>query len=125
MQNAISRPKSGEGYLLWLIKIMSGVLILAILIIHFLVNHLFAPDGLLSHAEVVAYFRNYPFVPFMEGFFLLFVVAHSLIGTRSIILDLHPKPSVLRVVEIILVIIGIVASVYGIWLLFAVINFGL
>ncbi|MEW6650453.1 MAG: hypothetical protein AB1453_09710, partial [Chloroflexota bacterium] len=67
MQNTVTRPKPGESYLLWLIKIFSGVLILAILIIHFLVNHLFAPDGLLSHREVVEYLRNYPIVPFMEG----------------------------------------------------------
>ncbi len=125
MQNAISQPKAGESYLLWLIKILSGVLILAILIIHFLVNHLFAPNGLLSHSEVVDYYRNFLIVPIMEGFFLLFVVAHSLIGTRSIILDLHPKPAVLRVVDVLLVGIGIFASVYGIWLLFAVLNFGL
>jgi len=124
MQNAISRPKAGEGYLLWFIKIVSGLLILIILLIHFLVNHYLAPQGLLSHAEVVAYYRNYPIVPIMEGCFLVFVVVHSLIGTRSIILDLNPKQGIMRVIDALLVIIGAGAIVYGIWLLFAVLNWG-
>lgn len=125
MQNTLSQPKPGESYLLWLIKIVSGVLILAVLIIHFLVNHLFAPNGLLSHAEVVAYYRNYPIVPIMEGFFLVFVVAHSLIGSRSIILDLRPSPALLKVLDYLFIAVGLFATAYGIWLLFAVINFGL
>lgn len=124
MQNAISRPKAGEGYLLWFIKIVSGLLILIILLIHFLVNHYLAPQGLLSHAEVVAYYRNYPIVPIMEGCFLVFVVVHSLIGTRSIILDLNLKQGIMRVIDALLVIIGAGAIVYGIWLLFAVLNWG-
>jgi succinate dehydrogenase hydrophobic anchor subunit len=122
MQNTISRPKAGEGYLLWFIKIVSGLLILLILLIHFLVNHYLAPQGLLTHSEVVAYYRNYPIVPIMEGFFLVFVVVHSLIGTRSIILDLNLKRGVMRVIDALLVVVGVVAISYGIWLLFAVLN---
>ncbi|MEW6178730.1 MAG: hypothetical protein AB1522_02270 [Chloroflexota bacterium] len=125
MQNTLSQPKAGESYLLWLVKIVSGVLIFAVLIIHFLVNHLLAPNGLLSHAEVVEYYRNYPIVPVMEGFFLLFVIAHSLIGTRSIILDLRPSAGLLKVLDILFIALGLFATGYGIWLLFAVINFGL
>ena len=124
MQNTISQPKAGESYLLWFIKIVSGLLIVVILFIHFLVNHYLAPEGLLSHAEVVAYYRNYPIVPIMEGFFLVFVVSHSLIGTRSILLDLNPKKAVMRIIDALLVLIGLVATGYGIWLLFAVINWG-
>ncbi|WP_322509512.1 hypothetical protein [Anaerolinea sp.] len=125
MQNTLSQPKPGENYLIWSIKIVSGVLIIAILVIHLLVNHLLAPNGLLSHAEVVAYYRNYPIVPIMEGFFLVFVVVHSLIGLRSIILDLHPKPAFLKVLDFLFVCIGVFATVYGIWLLFAILKFGL
>lgn len=125
MQNTLAQPKAGESYLLWLIKIISGVLIFALLIIHFLVNHLLAPNGLLSHAEVVEYYRNYPIVPVMEGFFLMFVIAHSLIGTRSIILDLRPSTGILKVLDIFFIALGLFATGYGIWLLFAVVNYGL
>ncbi|MCX8024310.1 MAG: hypothetical protein N3A60_03815, partial [Thermanaerothrix sp.] len=58
------------------------------------------------------------------GFFLVFVVSHSLIGTRSILLDLNPKKAVMRVIDALLVTVGLVATGYGIWLLFAVINWG-
>ncbi|WP_322509973.1 hypothetical protein [Anaerolinea sp.] len=125
MTNApLSAPKPGEGALLWAVKIFSGVLILLILILHFLVNHYWAPNGLLSHAEVVAYYQNYPIVPIMEGFFLIFVVAHSLLGVRSILLDLRPSPRVLRGVDGVLILIGVTASVYGIWLLIRVTGWG-
>lgn len=125
MQNApLSAPKPGEGALLWTLKIFSGVLILFILILHFLVNHYWAPNGLLSHAEVVAYYQNYPIVPFMEGFFLIFVVVHSLLGVRSIALDLRPAPRVLRGLDVLLLAIGLIASGYGIWLLIRVTGWG-
>lgn len=124
MLDAKSAPKPGESSWLWLIKVFSGLLIIVILIIHFLVNHLFASEGLLDHAAVVAYYRNYPIVPIMEGFFLIFVVSHSLIGTRSIILDTNPSRPVMRVIDWILVLIGVVSITYGIWLLFAIMGQG-
>ncbi|GAB4578314.1 MAG: hypothetical protein Fur0022_10490 [Anaerolineales bacterium] len=114
-------PNPTENVWLWLLKIVSGVLIIVILIIHLIVNHFTAPNGLLSHAEVVAYYQN-PLIPIMEGFFLVFVVVHSLLGLRSILLDLRPARSVLRVIDGLLMILGISAIGYGIYLLFAVIG---
>lgn len=115
-----SALKPGENTWLWLLKMLSGLLIFVILIIHLLVNHFLAPGGLLDHAGVLAYFTDYPIVPIMEGFFLIFVIAHSLLGTRSIILDLKPSQGVMRLVDAGLLLLGVVSSVYGIWLLFAI-----
>jgi succinate dehydrogenase / fumarate reductase membrane anchor subunit len=120
MQRTQTAPKPGESTWLWLFKILSGLLIIVILIIHFFVNHFFAPDGLLSFEEVLAYYRNYPIVPIMEGFFLVFVVSHSLVGVRSIFLDLNPKKTVMQVFDVILIAVGVVSIVYGIWLLGAI-----
>lgn len=106
---------------LWLLKIISGVLIVVILIIHLIVNHFFAPNGLLSHAEVVAYYQN-PLIPIMEGFFLIFVVIHSLVGLRSIFLDLNPSPSLLRVTDGLLTLFGAGAILYGLWLLLSIVR---
>lgn len=125
MQNTLAQPKPAENYLPWLIKIVSGVLIFAVLIIHFAVHHLLGANGLLSHAEIVSYYHSTLFVPMMQGFFLVFAVVHSLLGSRSIILDLRPSPRVLKVLDFFLIIIGLVAITYGIWLLFAVFEFGL
>lgn len=116
------KPKPGEGAGLWLLKIVSGGLILVILVIHFLVNHLLPAQGLLSHQEVVEYYRLW-FIPVMEAFFLVFVVSHSLIGTRSILLDLNPSKTVLRGIDIVLWIIGIGSTAYGLWLIWAILQF--
>jgi succinate dehydrogenase/fumarate reductase cytochrome b subunit len=120
MMNTRSTPKPGETTWLWMLKIFSGLLILVILIIHFLVNHFLAPEGLLSFEEIIAYYQNFPIVPIMEGFFVVFVVSHSLLGVRSIVLDLNPSKRTSQIVDVILVGIGVVSVVYGIWLLTAI-----
>lgn len=123
MLNTTSTPKPGESTWLWLVKIFTGPLIIVILTVHFLVNH--SIQGLLSHSDVIEYYRNFLIVPIMEGLFLIVVVSHSLIGTRSIILDLNPKPGVLRLLDGFLIVLGTGAVVYGIWLIFKIMSFGI
>lgn len=110
-----SRPKLREGTALWLLKIAGGVLIIVILGIHFVVNHLAAPGGLLTYQDVINYYRI-PLVPVMEIVFLVLVVSHSLIGLRSILLDLNPSDGLLKVIDWLLILVGAGASVYGAWL---------
>jgi succinate dehydrogenase / fumarate reductase, membrane anchor subunit len=118
--NMTTTPKPVENAWLWLLKVASGVLILVILIIHLIVNHFTAPNGLLSYAEVVAYYQN-PIIPIMEGIFLVFVVVHSLVGLRSILLDLKPSRILLSIIDSVLTLFGASAIIYGIWLLLAVV----
>ncbi|NLG99146.1 MAG: hypothetical protein GX491_17450 [Chloroflexi bacterium] len=110
-----SVPKPRESTWLWLFKIISGLLIVVFLGIHFVVNHLLAPQGLLTYEEVILYFKN-PIVPVMEVLFLVFVIAHSLTGLRSIFLDLNPSDKLLRAVDIVFIVAGVGFAVYGIWL---------
>lgn len=110
-----SVPKTREGTWLWLFKIISGLLIVVLLGVHFLVNHLLAPQGLLSYEEVIRYFDN-PIVPVMEVGFLVFVIAHSLTGLRSILLDLNPSDKLLRAADVVFILAGVGFTVYGIWL---------
>ena len=121
--NIQSSPKPSENVWLWLLKIFSGALVLVLLIIHFLVNHFLAPEGLLSHAEVVQYYQN-PIIPIMEGLFLLFVLTHSLTGMRGIIMDLNPKQSAMKWVDILFVALGLFAFLYGVYVLAAVVGYG-
>lgn len=116
-----SAPKTGENVWLWLLKILTGLGIFIVLAVHLLVNHLTAPGGLLTHAEVVAYYTN-PWIILTEAVFLLFVVSHSLIGLRSIVLDLKPSRAVLRLVDVAFVIVGVTSTAYGLWLLQAVVR---
>lgn len=114
-----STHKDQEKALLWFIKVLAGGLILIFLVIHFIVNHLVAPGGLLTFADVVKYYQN-PGVLIMEGLFLTFVLVHALLGLRSIILDLHPSDGFMKIVNIGLVMLGTATLIYGIWLLLAV-----
>ncbi len=110
-----SAPKPGEGTLLWLIKIFTGVLIIVLLLVHFLVNHFVAEGALLTYQDVVAYYAN-PLIVAMEITFLITVVSHGLVGLRSVILDLNPARGTMRVVDGLFWIVGIVSIAYGIWL---------
>jgi succinate dehydrogenase hydrophobic anchor subunit len=110
-----SSPKAHEGAWLWLLKIAAGVLIIVVLGIHFVVNHVAAPGGLLSYWDVVRYFQN-PWIVAMEVSFLVFVVTHSLLGLRSILLDLNPPVKVLTLANYLFIFLGASAIVYGIWL---------
>ncbi len=116
-------PKNRENFWLWLTKILAGILIVILLGVHFVVNHLVAPGGLLSYADVLAYYQVH-FIPIMEVLFLIVVFVHAFIGVRSIILDLNPSKHALTVVDISLVSIGTIAIIYGTWLVIVVVQAG-
>lgn len=111
--------KPVENSWLWMLKIIAGLIIILLLGLHFLVNHLFAPNGLLSYVEVVAYYKN-PIIPVIEIIFLITVIVHSFIGIRSILLDLHPSRKLLQWMNWILGIVGAAAIVYGSWLVIVI-----
>ena len=112
---SVSTPRSGEGTWLWLFKIVTGILLVVLLFIHLMVNHFLNQHGLMNYADIVAYYQN-PIIPIMEVCLLAAVVFHSLTGLRGIILDLKPALGLLKVIDGVLVTIGVVAVVYGIWL---------
>ncbi len=118
-----SVPKPREGTWLWLYKIIAGGVILILLGVHFVVNHLVAPQGLLTYQDVLRYYTH-PIVPIMEIAFLIFVISHALIGLRSIILDLNPSGKLLRAIDIVFIAAGVIFSVYGIWLVIVIVQRG-
>lgn len=123
MEKSLYGPKSGEGTWLWFIKAATGVLVIVILGVHFVVNHLVAPTGLLSYADVIKYYQN-PIIPIMEILFVIFVVSHALIGLRGILLDLKPTRAVLTGINWLFTAVGLAAIVYGIWLILAIASKG-
>jgi succinate dehydrogenase hydrophobic anchor subunit len=110
-----SQPKRNEGVWLWLAKIIAGLMVIVVLGIHFVINHAVAPGGLLTYQDVIQYYKT-PIVPVMEIFFLIVVIVHSLLGLRSIILDLNPIQAIRRTVDAGLVLLGAGGIVYGAWL---------
>jgi succinate dehydrogenase hydrophobic anchor subunit len=119
----ISAPKSGENTWLWLVKIVTGPLLVILILIHFIVNHFAAETGLLTYKDVIAYYQN-PLIPAMEILFLTTVVTHSLIGLRGIVLDLKPSRGALKIIDWLFVIFGVVAVSYGAWLALTIASTG-
>jgi succinate dehydrogenase / fumarate reductase membrane anchor subunit len=119
MDRAISQPKPGETTWQWLLKLVTGVLVVLILGTHLIVQHLVNPDGLLTFQQVVQWVSN-PWVALMEGTFVILAVFHALLGVRSVLLDLRPSQGAIRVIDITFSIVGIAAIIYGIWLLRAI-----
>jgi len=119
----VSAPRAGENMWLWMVKMVTGPILVILLLIHFVVNHFIAETGLLTYADVVAYYRN-PIVPVMEILFLVTVVTHSLIGLRGILLDLNPARRLLKVMDWGLVIAGLAAISYGVWLALVIVSKG-
>lgn len=116
-----SIPKAREGVWLWLYKIIAGFFIVALLGLHFIVNHLVAPNGLLSYQDVVIYYKN-PIIPIIEVGFLITVISHALVGLRSILLDLHPSDRLLKTIDGILWLVGTGFILYGIWLIVVIVQ---
>lgn len=100
---------------LWFIKVLAGLLIIFFMTLHMIVNHMVAPEGLLSYRDVLLYYQN-PIIPIIEILFLITVITHCLLGLRSIILDLNPAAGLMRKVDIGFFLLGIVSSIYGILL---------
>jgi len=121
MIDHISSPKHNEGIWLWLYKILAGLLVIVVLGIHFVINHAVAPSGLLNYEDVIRYYKV-PVIPIMEGFFLVIVVTHSLLGVRGIVLDMNPSQKVRRAADWIFTMFGATAIAYGIWLLVVLAN---
>jgi succinate dehydrogenase / fumarate reductase membrane anchor subunit len=113
----LAQPRSHEQTWLWLAKVITGVLVFALLMLHLVVNHLVAEGGLLTYADVLAYYSN-PAIPLIEGAFLILVVTHALLGVRGIVLDLSPAPAIVRGVDVVLCGGGVLAISYGLWLLY-------
>lgn len=113
----ISGPRPGETSWIWLVKIVTGPLLILVLILHMIVNHFVGslPTGLMTYEDIVHYYQN-PIIPAIEILFLVTVVTHSLIGLRGIILDMNPSRTVLKAVTWFLSLLGVFAVVYGIWL---------
>ena len=107
--------RNSETGWIWAAKQVSGVFVFLLIIVHLIANHLVVENGLMSYQDVVTYLSN-PWIALMESIFLIIVVGHSLLGVRSVILDFNPADRVWKYLDPVFVLIGIMASIYGIWL---------
>ncbi len=115
-----STPKQGETTILWLVKIVTGPILLIVATIHLIVNHYIGSlGGLQTYSDVVKYYKAW-YIPVMEGIFLVTVLAHSLIGLRGVILDLRPNAAMLKFINWAFAALGVGFSAYGLWLIIVI-----
>lgn len=121
----VSGPRPGENTWTWLLKIITGPLLLIVLGLHFTVNHYLGSmsSGLMTYEDIIQYFQN-PLIVGIEILFLVTVVTHSLLGFHGILLDMHPPRNLLVISTWLHIIIGIVAVGYGIWLALTIASLG-
>jgi succinate dehydrogenase cytochrome b556 subunit len=113
---SVNKSKTGWG---WLGQAISGIMLVALLGLHWVAQHYLAASGLRTYSEVVAYLEN-PLVFLLELAFLVVVTYHALMGVRAILLDLGPGKRLTRLLDIGLILVGIATILYGIDLLRAI-----
>ncbi|OLS24006.1 MAG: hypothetical protein HeimC3_22310 [Candidatus Heimdallarchaeota archaeon LC_3] len=119
---------SSTGAMHWFLQRITGVLLILLVGIHMLVVH-FIPMGF-AFAEqfgVASYQATYERLAggwFFAIDWTLLVVAlyHGLNGVRTVILDFSFGPKLNFLVSIILALVGIVAIIYGSWILMVVLD---
>jgi len=119
MQGAIYPQKSAS--LAWLIQAVSGMLLIVLLGLHMIANHFVVPGGLQTYQDVVRYLSN-PLILVLEVLFLIVVTSHALLGVRAVVLDTGLSQQSERTLNTVLVGLGILIVLYGLWLTFIIIR---
>jgi succinate dehydrogenase / fumarate reductase membrane anchor subunit len=119
MQNATANQrKNGAAGGLWLLQVISGALLIAVLGLHMFVHHFVVEDGLRDYQDVLAYVAS-PLVVGVELVFLIVVTLHAMLGLRAILFDLGLSAKAEKSVNVVLTVIGVGAAGYGIYLALA------
>ena len=110
-----------SGRLIWIFQVLSGILLIVIVGLHWFFQHSIVGNGGPAYANVVAYLRCPVFFG-LETAFLLVVIIHALLGVRAILLDRGLSARVLRWVNWGLFIAGTAALWYGLSLTLALVQ---
>lgn len=104
------------GMWLWLLQRASAVILLVALITHLVATHLFN-IGELSYDNIAQRLTSGFFIT-MDILLLAAAIFHALNGTRSVLLDYwFAAVKTRRLLDGVLLVIGVVAFVYGLWAL--------
>jgi succinate dehydrogenase hydrophobic anchor subunit len=100
----------------WFLQAGLGILLVVLLAVHLIVNHWVAPHGLLTYADVVRYY-DHPGIACMEASFLIVVTVHCLLGIHAMVLDLNLSSRIAYVITRVVILMGAIAILYGLWLI--------
>lgn len=105
----------------WLVKAVSGVLLVVFLGMHLVAQHFLVPGGLRDFTAVVSYLRT-PVALVAELGLLAAVVTHAALGVRAVLVDVLPSAVAVRRASWILGAAALAAFGYGVALTLAVIG---
>ena len=106
---------------LWLVKAVSGVLLIGFLGLHLVAQHLLVEGGLRDFSAVVAYLRH-PLALVAEIGLLASVIVHAALGVRAILVDVLHSQIALRRASWVVAIVAVAAFAYGIGLTWVVLG---
>jgi succinate dehydrogenase hydrophobic anchor subunit len=95
-------------------------MLVGVLGVHLVAQHFLAPGGLRDYANVVDYLRQ-PLAAVIEVMLLGSVIVHACLGIRASLVDVLGEAA-LRRVSLGLACAGVVAIVYGVWLIAALLT---
>ena len=101
--------------LLWLIKAISGGLLIVFLGVHLVAQHLLAPGGLRDFASVVDYFHQ-PIALVTETLLVMTVLVHVATACGPSRPSSIRDRRALRVVSYLIVLVGVGTFAYTVWL---------
>lgn len=116
-----ARRAADRTGLLWLIKAISGGLLIVFLGLHLIAQHLLVPGGLRDFASVVDYL-NQPFALVTETLLVASVLVHASIAARTFAAELVRNPRTLRVVSIVIALAAVATFGYTVWLTISVLS---
>ncbi|MGQ9676334.1 MAG: succinate dehydrogenase, cytochrome b556 subunit [Chloroflexota bacterium] len=123
-ERAPERPREGEklaeiappatsGSYAWITQRITAVLLLAFLGTHWWIAH-FAPVGEAITFERVSLRLENALLVFVDAGLLAIVIYHALNGVRNVVVDFNIGRPAERVLSILLLVVGILAFIYGI-----------
>lgn len=118
-RRTVQERAGGPAGALWLLQAFSGFLLVLLLLLHMIAHHFVVEGGLRDYQQVVDYVSN-PAIFTITIIFLVVVSLHALLGVRALVLDLGPGEGTLRLVNWILLLVGVAAVIYGVWLEFTI-----
>lgn len=114
-QKTVTTQAPNRAGAMWLVQAFTGLLLVALLLLHMVAHHFVVEGGIRNFQDVIAYVSN-PLIFTIELVFLVVVTTHAMLGVRAILLDFGWGRQAERVINGVVAVVGITAVIYGIWL---------
>lgn len=115
--NKLAPKHSPTGAIHWGLQRITGFMLIFLIGAHMIAEHFIDTDTGPASFQSVTNRLGSPLYFLMDVLLLIIALYHGLNGVRTVFLDLNPSPRLQSLINILLLIIGVIAAGYGIWLL--------